>query len=395
MSVTNMIYFSAVGMVNALGNNNAQIAASLKSGMAPGMTVQKGWLTEDRPVWLGSVTGELPAIPADLSAHRSRNNQLLMAALAQIEAPVNNAVARYGKDRVAIVMGTSTSGIAEGEDAVRHLQQHGKFPAGYDYQQQELGDPSQFMAQLLDLSGPAYTLSTACSSSAKAIISGKRLIESGLADAALVGGADSLCRMPVNGFNSLESYSRGHCTPFGQNRDGINIGEASALILLTREPADIGLLGAGESSDAWHMSAPHPEGLGAERAINMALEQAGLRPDDVGYINAHGTATPLNDQVEAAVIHRLFGNRTPCSSTKHLTGHTLGAAGATEAALSWLILTHNIALPRQDFSVTPRDSSLPEIRLVETTEMAGKPVILSNSFAFGGNNASLVIGRPS
>lgn len=395
MSVNNMIYFSAVGMVNALGNNNAQIAASLMAGVAPGMTVQEGWLTEDRPVWLGSVTGDLPAIPADLSAHRSRNNQLLLAALAQIEAPVNDAIARYGKDRVAIVMGTSTSGIAEGEDAVRHLQQHGEFPAGYDYQQQELGDPSQFMVQLLDLSGPAYTLSTACSSSAKAIISGKRLIESGLADAALVGGADSLCRMPVNGFNSLESYSLGHCTPFGQNRDGINIGEASALILLTREPADIALLGAGESSDAWHMSAPHPEGLGAERAIIMALEQAGLRSGDVGYINAHGTATPLNDQVEAAVIHRLFGNRTPCSSTKHLTGHTLGAAGATEAALSWLILTQNLALPRQDFSITPRDISLPDIRLVETTEMAEKPVILSNSFAFGGNNASLVIGRPS
>lgn len=395
MSVNNMIYFSAVGMVNALGNNNAQIAASLMAGVAPGMTVQEGWLTEDRPVWLGSVTGDLPAIPAHLSAHRSRNNQLLLAALAQIEAPVNDAIARYGKDRVAIVMGTSTSGIAEGEDAVRHLQQHGEFPADYDYQQQELGDPSQFMAQLLDLSGPACTLSTACSSSAKAIISGKRLIESGLADAALVGGADSLCRMPVNGFNSLESYSLGHCTPFGQNRDGINIGEASALILLTREPADIALLGAGESSDAWHMSAPHPEGLGAERAIIMALEQAGLRSGDVGYINAHGTATPLNDQVEAAVIHRLFGNRTPCSSTKHLTGHTLGAAGATEAALSWLILTQNLALPRQDFSITPRDISLPDIRLVETTEMAEKPVILSNSFAFGGNNASLVIGRPS
>ena len=165
--------------------------------------------------------------------------------------------------------------------------------------------------------------------------------------------------------------------------------------MLTREPADIALLGAGESSDAWHMSAPHPEGLGAERAIIMALEQAGLLPDEVGYINAHGTATPLNDQVEAAVIHRLFGNRTPCSSTKHLTGHTLGAAGATEAALSWLILTQHIALPGQDFSKTPRDNSLPDIRLVETTQMVEKPVILSNSFAFGGNNASLVIGRPS
>uniref|UniRef100_UPI00101FF61C beta-ketoacyl-[acyl-carrier-protein] synthase family protein n=1 Tax=Rahnella sp. RFA10(1/100) TaxID=2511202 RepID=UPI00101FF61C len=390
-----MIYFSAVGMVNALGNNNAQIAASLKSGFAPGMSLQEGWLTEERPVWLGAVTGELPAISGSLSAHHSRNNQLLLAALAQIDPQVQAAVSRYGRDRVAVIMGTSTSGIAEGENAVRHLHRHGKFPQGYDYQQQELGDPSQFMAELLDLSGPAYTLSTACSSSARAIISGKRLIDAGLADAALVGGADSLCRMPVNGFNSLESLSRGRCTPFGQDRDGINIGEASALILLTREPADVALLGTGESSDAWHMSAPHPEGLGAERAIHMALAQAGLSAADIGYINAHGTATPLNDQAEAAVIHRLFGNQTPCSSTKHLTGHTLGAAGATEAALGWLILTQNLKLPSQDFSLTPRDSRLPDIRLVQKDEALAKPVILSNSFAFGGNNACILIGRPS
>ncbi len=395
MWVTNMIYFSAVGMVNALGNSNAQIAASLTSGAAPGMSLQEGWLTEERPVWLGAVTGELPAIPGSLSAHRSRNNQLLLAALAQIESQVHAAVSRYGKDRVAVIMGTSTSGIAEGEEAVRHLHRHGQFPSGYDYQQQELGDPSLFMAELLDLCGPAYTLSTACSSSARAIISGKRLIDAGLADAALVGGADSLCRMPVNGFNSLESFSRGRCTPFGQDRDGINIGEASALILLTREPADVALLGAGESSDAWHMSAPHPEGLGAERAIRMALAQAGLSAADVGYINAHGTATPLNDQAEAAVIHRLFGSQTPCSSTKHLTGHTLGAAGATEAALGWLILTQNLNLPPQDFSVMPRDTRLAAIRLVEKGETLAKPVILSNSFAFGGNNACIVIGRPS
>ncbi len=328
-------------------------------------------------------------------AHRSRNNQLLLAALAQIESQVSAAIAQYGKDRVAVIMGTSTSGIAEGEEAVRYLHQHGEFPPGFDYRQQELGDPSQFMAELLDLSGPAYTLSTACSSSARAIISGKRLIEAGLVDAAIVGGADSLCRMPVNGFNSLESLSHGRCAPFGQGRDGINIGEASALILLTREPAEVALLGVGESSDAWHMSAPHPEGLGAERAITMALKMAGLTASDVGYINAHGTATPLNDQVEAAVIHRLFGNSTPCSSTKHLTGHTLGAAGATEAALSWLILTQALHLPHQDFSQISRDVSLPDIWLATTGQPLARPVILSNSFAFGGNNASILIGRPS
>ena len=390
-----MIYFSAVGMVNALGNDLVQIAQNLTAGAAPGMSLQEGWLTENRPVWLGTVTGDLPAIPGDLMAHRSRNNQLLLAALAQIESQVSAAIAQYGKDRVAVIMGTSTSGIAEGEEAVRYLHQHGEFPPGFDYRQQELGDPSQFMAELLDLSGPAYTLSTACSSSARAIISGKRLIEAGLVDAAIVGGADSLCRMPVNGFNSLESLSHGRCAPFGQGRDGINIGEASALILLTREPAEVALLGVGESSDAWHMSAPHPEGLGAERAISMALKMAGLTASDVGYINAHGTATPLNDQVEAAVIHRLFGNSTPCSSTKHLTGHTLGAAGATEAALSWLILTQALHLPHQDFSQISRDVSLPDIWLATTGQPLARPVILSNSFAFGGNNASILIGRPS
>ena len=390
-----MIYFSAVGMVNALGNDLVQIAQNLTAGTAPGMSLQEGWLTENRPVWLGTVTGDLPAIPGELMAHRSRNNQLLLAALAQIESQVSAAIAQYGKDRVAVIMGTSTSGIAEGEEAVRYLHQHGEFPPGFDYRQQELGDPSQFMAELLDLSGPAYTLSTACSSSARAIISGKRLIEAGLVDAAIVGGADSLCRMPVNGFNSLESLSHGRCAPFGQGRDGINIGEASALILLTREPAEVALLGVGESSDAWHMSAPHPEGLGAERAISMALKMAGLTASDVGYINAHGTATPLNDQVEAAVIHRLFGNSTPCSSTKHLTGHTLGAAGATEAALSWLILTQALHLPHQDFSQISRDVSLPDIWLATTGQPLARPVILSNSFAFGGNNASILIGRPS
>src|SRR5471032_509654 len=395
MSVTNMIYFSAVGMVNALGNDVAQIAQSLTTGSSPGMTLQEGWLTEDRPIWLGAVTADLPAIPADLLSHRSRNNQLLLAALAQIETQIQAAIAQYGKDRVAVIMGTSTSGIAEGEEAVRYFHQHGEFPQGYDYPQQELGDPSQFMAEFLDLSGPAYTLSTACSSSARAIISGKRLIESGLVDAAIVGGADSLCRMPINGFDSLESLSHGRCTPFGQDRDGINIGEASALILLTREPADIALLGFGESSDAWHMSAPHPEGEGAERAMRMALTQAGITPDDVGYINLHGTATPLNDQAEAAVTHRLFGDRVPCSSSKHLTGHTLGAAGATEAALSWLLLKENLPLPVQDFSATARDASLPDIALVTEEQRPAKPVILSNSFAFGGNHACILIGRAS
>ena len=383
-----MIYISAFGMVNALGNNLAQIAAQLQAGHAPGMQPRDGWLQDGKRCWLGEVQGALPLIPAALAAHNTRNNQLLLAALAQIRPVVDAAIAQYGRDRVAIVLGTSTSGVDEGDRQVDDAL------SGYDYRMQELGDPSRFLAHFLALDGPAYTISTACSSSARAIISGQRLIDAGLADVALVGGADSLSRMPINGFASLDSLSERHCAPFSADRDGISIGEAAALLLLTREKQPLALLGCGESSDAWHMSAPHPEGVGAERAMLMALQQAGLLPQDVGYINLHGTATPLNDQVESAVIHRLFGDRVPCSSTKHLTGHTLGAAGATEAALAALILQQHLPLPPQDFSLAARDTSLPACGLITAPQPLARPVIASNSFAFGGNNTCLILGKP-
>ena len=383
-----MIYISAFGMVNALGNNLAHIATQLQAGHAPGMQPRDGWLQDGKRCWLGEVQGALPLIPAALAAHNTRNNQLLLAALAQIRPAVDAAIAQYGRDRVAIVLGTSTSGVDEGDRQVDDAL------SGYDYRMQELGDPSRFLAHFLALDGPAYTISTACSSSARAIISGQRLIDAGLADVALVGGADSLSRMPINGFASLDSLSERHCAPFSADRDGISIGEAAALLLLTREKQPLALLGCGESSDAWHMSAPHPEGVGAERAMLMALQQAGLLPQDVGYINLHGTATPLNDQVESAVIHRLFGDRVPCSSTKHLTGHTLGAAGATEAALAALILQQHLPLPPQDFSLAARDTSLPACGLITAPQPLARPVIASNSFAFGGNNTCLILGKP-
>ncbi|ALV92741.1 MULTISPECIES: beta-ketoacyl-[acyl-carrier-protein] synthase family protein [Pantoea] len=383
-----MMYISAFGMMNALGNSLAEIATQLTSGYAPGMQPREGWLQHGKSCWLGEVQGTLPAIPAELAAHNTRNNQLLLAALDQMRPAVEAAIAQFGRERVAIVLGTSTSGVDEGD------RQRDTGLPGYDYRMQELGDPSRFLAHYLDLDGPAYTISTACSSSARALISGQRLIDAGLADVALVGGADSLSRMPINGFASLDSLSEHHCAPFSAERDGISIGEAAALLLLTREPQPLALLGSGESSDAWHMSAPHPEGVGAERAMQMALQQAGLQPQDIGYINLHGTATPLNDQVEAGVIHRLFGDRVPCSSTKHLTGHTLGAAGATEAALAALILQYNLPLPAQDFSATTLDSSLPACGVLTSPQPLARPMIASNSFAFGGNNTCLIVGRP-
>jgi 3-oxoacyl-[acyl-carrier-protein] synthase-1 len=387
-----MIYISAVGMINALGNDTDEIAANLTRGVAPGMRPRTGWLQGHPHAVLAGVDGELPVIPDDFSAHRSRNNQLLLAALRQIQPQVDEAIARYGRDRVAVVLGTSTSGLDEGDTHV-NLTLNGEESHHWQYPQQELGDPSRFLSHWLKLDGPAFTLSTACSSSARAMISGRRLIESDLVDVAIVGGADTLSRMPINGFHSLESLSPTRCLPFGRDRSGITIGEGAALMLLTREPQPIALLGVGESSDAHHISAPHPEGVGAIRAIQQALDDAGITPEQVGYINLHGTATPLNDQIESRVVNALFGERVPCSSTKHLTGHTLGAAGITEAALSMLILQRDLPLPAQDFSLSPRDPALPPCGIIEHPQPLERPFILSNSFAFGGNNASILLGR--
>lgn len=384
-----MIYISAVGMINALGNNALEVATNLTRGIAPGMRARAGWLQGNSDAVFGGVEAELPVIPDTFAEHHSRNNQLLLAALAQIQPQVDDAIARYGRERVAVVMGTSTSGLDEGDKHVS--QQHPR----WRYAQQELGDPSRFLSHWLALDGPAFTLSTACSSSARAIISGRRLIEAGLADVAIVGGADTLSRMPINGFNSLESLSASRCQPFGRDRSGITIGEGAGLMLLTREPQPIALLGVGESSDAWHMSAPHPEGEGAIRAILQALKEAKLAPQDVGYINMHGTATPLNDKIESQVVNHIFGDTVPCSSTKHLTGHTLGAAGITEAGIAMLILQHNLPLPPQDFSQMPVDDTLPPCGLLHASAPLARPVILSNSFAFGGNNTSILLGRCS
>lgn len=386
-----MISLNAVGMVNAMGNSLDEIANNLVAGKAPGMMLDTdGWLQQGA-CWVGKVTGTLPVVPASLPQHNSRNNRLLLAALAQIQPQVEGAIARYGSDRVAVVLGTSTSGLDEADRMVSGVHR-GQSLQSYRYGQQELGDPSRFVSEYLQLFGPALTISTACSSSARAIITGKRLIESGLVDAAIVGGADTLSRMPINGFNSLESLSERRCQPFSAERNGITVGEAAALILLSREPGRVQLLGVGESSDAWHMSAPHPEGTGAISAIEMALKEACLTGDDIGYINMHGTATRLNDQIEAKVINQLFGQSVPVSSTKHLTGHTLGAAGACEAALCYLMLSRGLPLPAQDFSAATLDSDLPPCGLLIAPRADYKPVMLSNSFAFGGNNASLIFG---
>ena len=387
-------YIAAYGLVSALGAGRDASAEALKAwhdaGVSP-LDRHRAPLLDGRPTPVGRVEGELPTIPAALAPYASRNNQLLLAALAQIRPALDQALATFGRDRVGLVLGTSTAGIGEAELAIAADRRGEAVPTAFDYRQQELGSPSEFLARHLGLEGPAYTLSTACSSSARAFISGQRMLAAGLVDAVLVGGADSLCGLTLNGFDSLESLSGTLCQPFDNGRQGINIGEGAALFLLSRQPAPIALLGAGESSDAWHISAPHPDGVGAEAAMGMALAQAGLTPEQVGYINLHGTATRLNDAMESQAVYRLFGDRVPCSSTKPLTGHVLGAAGAIEAALACLLLERALPLPPQ--RVMTGDPALAPIRLVSGTTPLATPRILSNSFAFGGNNVSLLFGK--
>lgn len=386
-------YLQAVGLLNALGSDADAVAAALQDPTCQPLSWRSDLHHDGRAVAVGAVQASLPTLPPELAQHDSRNNRLLLAALAQIRPQLQGWLDRVGPERVAVVVGTSTSGIEEGTAALAAFRQQGTIPGTYHYCQQELGEPALFLAALLGIRGPCYTLSTACSSSARAFISAQRLLAADLADVVLVGGADSLCQLTINGFASLESLSAGICSPFAASRDGINIGEAAALCLLTREPGPVALLGAGESSDAYHISAPHPEGVGAEAAMAMALSQAGISANELGYINLHGTGTRLNDEMEAKAVWRLCGASVPCSSTKHLTGHTLGAAGATEAALAWLMLTRGLMLPAQRLTPEQRDATLAPIDLLLAPRELAKPVILSNSFAFGGNNVSLLLAR--
>lgn len=397
-------HLSALGLVNALGNSRDAVRERLLAGDTSGMVREAGWLAGGagltHAALVGKVRGELPEVPVHLRRYNCRNNRLLLAALAQISEPIERAIAEFGRTRIGVVLGTSTSGIAEGEAAIAVLDHDGAMPPDFDYASQEIGTAAPFLARHLGLLGPAYTVSTACTSSAKALVSARLLLAAGVCDAVLAGGVDSLCRLTVSGFTALESVSPERCNPMSVNRRGINIGEAAALFLMTREPVPgarpIALLGSGESSDAHHISAPHPEGLGAEQAMRAALQDACLTPSDIAYVNLHGTATPKNDEMESRAMHRVFPPNTPASSTKPLSGHTLGAAGATEIAFCWLSLTDdNARLPPHVWDGAA-DPALPSLHLARTGERMQpnkKRIVMSNGYAFGGSNVSLIIGE--
>ncbi|MFC5303236.1 beta-ketoacyl-[acyl-carrier-protein] synthase family protein [Azospira restricta] len=361
--------------------------------------------TVDLDTWIGEVDGvDAIHLPAALARHDCRNNRLALLALETdgFADAVRTAIDRYGKRRVGCFLGTSTAGILQTELAYRRRDPAtGALPPDFVYETtHNTYSVGGFVREYFGLEGPAAVVSTACSSSAKVFAQAARMIEVGLIDAALVGGVDSLCLTTLYGFASLELTSPQPCRPYDAARDGISIGEGAAYALLERAPAApaadaVLLLGAGESSDAYHMSSPHPEGLGARLAMAAALADAGLAAGDIGYINLHGTATPANDAAEGKAVAALFGDRVPCSSTKGATGHTLGAAGAVEAVIGALALRHGL-LPgsAQTRTLDPALAAL-GLDYLLANRRAPLRYVLSNSFGFGGSNCSLILGRAS
>lgn len=346
---------------------------------------------------VGEVRQELPEVHESLKQYDCRNAQLALAALSDdLREQIAACVDRYGAKRIGVVIGTSTSGIYNSESAYRHFIEHGVMPDNFQFMHRHFVHATgEFVAHELGLQGPCYAISTACSTSAKTLAAGQRLIQSGVCDAVLAGGVDTLCQMTLFGFNSLELISAQQCKPMDTNRNGINIGEAAALVLLeavneTNQFA-IQLLGVGESCDAHHMSAPHPQGEGAVLAMQGALNLSGIEAQQVDYVSLHATATPLNDLSEAQAVQQVFGTETPCSGMKGLLGHTLGASGTLEVIATMLAMQHKI-LPGT-CGLNEQDSSI-KINMIKSPQPNQRlRYAMSNAFGFGGNNASVLLAQ--
>jgi 3-oxoacyl-[acyl-carrier-protein] synthase-1 len=390
-----VLHFLSYTAVTGLGRGVDALADALaqrRSALAP---------CRFETVQLDTMVAEVEGLDAvllraDLAAFECRNNRLAQLALEQdgFADAVRAARESLGAARIGVFLGTSTGGILETEIAYRHRDPAtGALPAALDYRRsQNSFSVVEFVRSYFDLTGPAAAVCTACSSGAKVFGNARRMIDAGLIDAAVVGGVDSLCLTTLYGFHSLEVLSATACRPFDPERNGISIGEGAAFVLLAYGDAGVALLGVGESSDAHHMSAPHPQGLGAKVAMQAALQDARLAPDAIDYINLHGTATPANDAAEALAVSAVFGRAVACSSTKGATGHALGAAGAIEAVISAVALERGL-IPGSAGTRTIDAQLLPGYRL--QPEAAPLRHVLSNSFGFGGSNCALVLGRSS
>ncbi|MGQ9427303.1 beta-ketoacyl-ACP synthase [Gilvimarinus sp. F26214L] len=397
------VYLQDLGLICALGDSQRGVAEGLFGGVSGSMTLTDDY-TPGKPLPVGRVSGSLPNVD-HLPAHQqNRCNQLLLGALTQVRRALEPRLADLDPLRVGVVLGTSTAGILEGERAMATKVADGKWPDSYSYQQQEMSAPSAALAQWLGVRGPAFTISTACSSGAKALASGRRLLRAGVCDLVIAGGVDVLCGLTINGFGSLESVSDQICNPFSANRKGINIGEGVALFIMSRDSGPVALSGVGETSDAHHISAPAPDGAGAARAMQGAIADAQMPADTIDYLNLHGTATPQNDRMESLAVFNSGMAAVPCSSTKAYTGHTLGAAGALEAAFCWLTLMQDRLgfptgagwqLPVQLWDRAQDPDNRPIDLVSEPRRVGSMRRAMSNSFAFGGNNIALVLERAS
>lgn len=398
------VYLTAPAVTSALGDGLQQHVDKLLNPDAELPLVFSDRWVKDKTYAFGAVNIPLRPFPENLpDSFVSRNNQLLWHALEQIEPQIEEAKHRFGAERIAVVLGTSTSGVDENIGMFEQIASGRKTwnEVSFKQEQQLMAEPAEFVTEVYGLKNLSYVISTACTSGARALISAARLLRAGLCDAVICGGADTLSPLTINGFSSLEVMSGGLANPFSVNRSGINIGEAAAVFLMTRE-SDFGenlpLLGYGASSDAYHMSSPRPDGLGAAQAFRAAVENAGVTAENIGWINLHGTGTQHNDSMESMAVAEVFGSRTPCTSTKPYTGHTLGAAGALEAAFLWGITSRRCnptgRLPPQRWD-GGQDPAMPVIGLTDGNSRwpEGRRIGASSSFAFGGSNAVIVVGE--
>lgn len=382
--MTQGVYIHEFAVACALGADAEAVSRNLLSPMPP--TVRGSMdLGDGRTAPAGILPFELTDESSD-----SRCNRIADHCLKSLGPAIAREIASVGPKRIAVVVGTSTSGVREASAALESFVKNGNWPGTFRASAQELGDTAAHVAARVGASGPVYGISTACTSGAKALASAARLLQAGFCDVALAGGIDSLCDLTLNGFSALESLSNAVCNPFSIHRRGINLGEGGALFLLSRTPSSIRLAGWGESADAYHISAPDPEGTGAETAMRRALLRAGCDANAIGYLNLHGTATKLNDLMEARAVSRVFGADLPCSSTKPMTGHMLGAAGACEAAFTLMALQAGRS-PAHIWD-GEADPEMPPVRLVARTgETHSARRAMSCSYAFGGNNIALIL----
>lgn len=389
-----MIYLNNFSALSCLGQDEEESKCTLNNNQSKYLTKRNGYLIGNQSAFLGKLTF-VKEIPSE-QPNYCRNIQLVNLCLQKIDELILDCIKVYGKNKVGVVIGTSTSAISDVEYfAQKHYISKQKIPA--DERVYEVGCISEYIKKRYDLSAPCYTIATACSSSGLALISACQLIKSGICDVVISGGTDSLSKITVNGFNSLGVLSKDLCIPFHKNRHGMNIGEGTALTIVSREKITdnpISLIGYAASTDGYHMSTPEPNGIYASKAMTDAMNMAHISKDEIGYINMHGTGTLLNDSMEGKAIKQIFNDSVPVSSSKHLTGHTLGAASIIEAYVCNLILTNNLALPYHNYKSEDYSSEFGEINLITSPNIRPKTnIIMSNSFAFGGNNVSLIFKR--